>query len=262
MIGYNLLFERNMRFLIGWIVMFAAVLAGEANASSRTQEEPRLVIILMGPPGAGKGTHAVPLSEHLQIPHISTGDLFRENIRNQTPVGQKAKSYIDQGKLVPDEVVLNMVFARIGQADCKLGYILDGFPRTVAQAQALDQRLRMHPCRVIAVNLNVPDSLLIERISGRSACKSCGKPYHKTHTPPQNEGVCDSCKGTLYQRDDDREEILRKRLEVYHAQTKPLIEYYSRQKNVLREVEAKNSKEEVFQSVLKAVDAPALAFVN
>ncbi len=256
-----------MRFLIGWIVMFTAALAGEANAGisangigtqDRVQEAP-FVIILMGPPGAGKGTHAVPLSDHLQIPHISTGDLFRENIRNQTSLGRKAKSYIDQGKLVPDEVVLNLIFARVEQADCKRGYILDGFPRTVAQAKALDQHLRSHSCRVFAVNLDVPDALLIERISGRIACKNCGQPYHKSYTPPKKEGVCDSCKGALYQRDDDREEILRKRLEVYHAQTKPLIEYYSRQKNVLREVEAWQGKEEVFQSVLKAVDAPAMA---
>ena len=244
-----------MRILIGWICMLGVMLAGETYASSRSVVEKPLVVILMGPPGAGKGTHAKPLSAELGIPHISTGDLFRENIRNQTPIGQKAKSIIDAGKLVPDEVVLDMLFERVGRVDCKHGYILDGSPRTLAQAQALDKKLAS--ARILAVNLNVPDSLLIERISGRLACKDCGKPYHTKYNPPITAGTCDACQGSLYQRDDDKEEILKKRLEVYRSQTQPLIEYYAKKKGVLREVEAVASPDEVFHLVLDAVAEPA-----
>lgn len=242
-----------MRFWIGWICMFGVMLAGETSALSRSVVEKPLVIILMGPPGAGKGTHAKPLGAQLGLPHISTGDLFRENMRQNTPLGQKIKSFMDSGKLVPDELVLDMLFDRIGQVDCNHGYILDGFPRTVPQAQALDQRLKS--CRVIAVNLNVPDDLLVERISGRLACKECGKPYHKKYNPPVSNDHCDVCQGVLYQRDDDKEEILKKRLEIYRAQTEPLIEYYGKQKDVLREVNAIQSPDEVFHLVLDAVSA-------
>jgi adenylate kinase len=245
-----------MRFLIGWICMLGVMMTGETFASSRSMIEKPLVVILMGPPGAGKGTHAKPLGMNLGIPHISTGDLFRENIRNQTPLGQKAKTYIDAGKLVPDEVVLDMLFERISQPDCKTGYILDGFPRTVPQAEALDQRLKS--AHVIAVNLNVPDALLVERISGRLACKDCGKPYHKKYNPPIKSNECDVCQGVLYQRDDDKEEILKKRLEVYRAQTEPLIQYYGKQKDVLREVDAVHAPDEVFHLVMDAVGEPAL----
>lgn len=246
-----------MRFWIGWICMLGVMLAGETYASSRSVIEKPLVVILMGPPGAGKGTHAKPLGEQLDIPHISTGDLFRENIRNQTPLGQKAKTFIDAGKLVPDEVVLNMLFSRIALPDCNRGYILDGFPRTVAQAQALDQKLSNS--RVIAVNLNVPDALLVERISGRLACKECGKPYHKKYNPPATAGQCDVCKGSLFQRDDDKEDILKKRLEVYRAQTEPLIAYYGKDKETLREVDATHTPDEVFHLVMDAVSEPARA---
>jgi len=244
-----------MRFWIGWICMFGVMAGTESFAASRSVEQPRTVVILLGPPGAGKGTHAKPLSVQMGIPHISTGDLFRENIRGETPLGLKAKSFIDAGKLVPDELVLDMLFARISQPDCKRGYILDGFPRTVAQAEALERRIKN--CHLLAINLNVPDAALIERISGRLACKECGKPYHKKFNPPAKNGICDSCHGVLFQRDDDKEEILKKRLEVYRAQTAPLIEYYGRKKEVLKEVDALKTPDEVFHLVLEAVSEPA-----
>lgn len=217
-----------------------------------------MVVILMGPPGAGKGTHAGPLSEHLGMPHISTGDLFRENIRNQTPLGQKAKTFIDKGNLVPDELVLDMLFDRVSKEDCKNGYILDGFPRTIAQAKALDQKLNQHH-RIVALNFNIDDPSIIERITGRIACKQCGKPFHKVFDPPKEEMVCDACGGDLYQRDDDNEEIVRKRLEVYRAQTQPLIDHYAKQKNVLHDIDSKKQKEHVFHDVLEVLPVPAVA---
>lgn len=235
--------------------MLCVSMAGETFATSHSVGGKPLVVILMGPPGAGKGTHAKPLGSQLGVPHISTGDLFREQIRGQTPFGQKAKSYIDAGKLVPDKVVLEMLMDRISQPDCKHGYVLDGFPRTVPQAEALGKKLKN--ARVIAVNLDVPDALLVERISGRLACKNCGKPYHKKYSPPKDTGSCDVCQEELYQRDDDKEEILKKRLEVYRTQTEPLIQYYRNKKDVLREVEGNHSQEEVFYLVLDAVAEPA-----
>ena len=221
-----------------------------------TENRP-LVVILMGPPGAGKGTHAMPLSQQLGIPHISTGDLFRENIRSQTALGIEAKNYIDNGHLVPDELALNMLFDRVSRADCKGGYILDGFPRTIAQAQALDQRLQ-DGNQIIVLNFNVSDRALIERVTGRIACKSCGRSYHKRFDPPQSESICDHCGGDLFQRDDDKEEIIRKRLEVYRMQTAPLIAYYSKQKEVLREIDSQKEKAQVFQDVLEALPVSGL----
>lgn len=218
---------------------------------NRSETRP-LVILLMGPPGSGKGTHAGPLSQHLSIPHISTGDLFRENIRNQTSLGKKAKSFIDLGNLVPDELVLDMLFDRVSKEDCKNGYVLDGSPRTIPQAKALDLRLKgTH--KIIALNFHLDDSIIVERITGRIACKDCGRPHHKKYDPPRKEMTCDSCGGPLYQRDDDKEAIILKRLQVYREQTEPLIAHYAAQKGVLKQIDSKNSKAQVFSDVLDAL---------
>jgi adenylate kinase len=231
--------------------MLSVLVAGETSAMSGTESKP-LVVILLGPPGAGKGTHAGPISHQFSLPHISTGDLFREHIRGQTPLGVLAKTFMDKGNLVPDELVLDMLFERVGKPDCKNGYILDGFPRTMAQAKELDQRLGKQN-QVIALNFNLPDSIIIERVAGRIACKDCGRPFHKKFDPPKIDRVCDSCGGSLYQRDDDKEEIIRKRLEVYRSQTQPLIDYYAKQKSVLREIDSQNEKAQVFHDVMKAL---------
>ena len=237
--------------------MLSALLAGDAFAMNRSEIKP-LVVILMGPPGAGKGTHAAPLSQHLGLPHISTGDLFREHIRIQTPLGQQAKSFMDKGNLVPDELVLDMLFSRVAKEDCKGGYLLDGFPRTLAQAKSLDERLKNRH-DVIALNFKIDDESVIERISGRIACKDCGRPFHKTFDPPKDPSICDHCGGALYQRDDDKEIIIRKRLEVYRSQTQPLIEYYAKKKNTLREIDSEKGKEQVFQDILEALPSSPLA---
>ena len=190
--------------------------------------KPQTVIIMLGAPGAGKGTQAVRLSQELNLPQISTGDLFRENLKNSTPIGQKAKSFMDQGKLVPDEVVLEMLFDRLAKPDCKKGYILDGFPRTLAQAEALDKHIKKN-ARVIALSLEVPDELILDRITGRLTCENCGAPYHKINSKPKKEGICDRCEGKLIQRKDDTEEVVKERLAVYHAQSEPLKDHYQKQ---------------------------------
>jgi adenylate kinase len=213
------------------------------------------IVILMGPPGSGKGTHAGPLSAQLNIPHISTGDLFRENIRNQTIMGQEASRYIEKGNLVPDELVLDMLFNRVSKKDCEQGYILDGFPRTIAQAKALDKRLQ--GAQVIALNLNLSDRVIVERITGRIACKGCGKPYHKKYAPPAVPYTCDTCQLTLIQREDDREEIILKRLEVYRMQTEPLIAYYKGQPGVLFEIDSEKERSDVFQDILEVLPLSA-----
>jgi len=197
--------------------------------------EPKF-IVLLGPPASGKGTQAARLREALDLPHVASGDLFRENLKNETELGLKAKVYMDRGELVPDDVTIAMVMERLGRPDCAGGALLDGFPRTIAQAEALDRALaeRGHNISVVPY-MAVPDEVLVERVSGRRLCRVCGEAYHVKFNPPQQPGVCDADGGELYQRDDDRPETVRKRLEVYWEQTSPLVDYY-RRRGVLVEV--------------------------
>jgi adenylate kinase len=230
--------------------MPGAMLAETPSLAPAAFEKP-FVLIMIGPPGAGKGTLSKPIGLQLGIPHISTGDLFRENIQRRTPLGLKAKVFIDAGRLVEDACVVEMLFDRLETPDCQNGYILDGFPRTIAQAEALDQRLQN--CRIIALNLNVPDVLLIERISGRLACQGCGRSYHKKYSPPSKQMECDACQNALFQRVDDFEDILRRRLEIYRTQTEPLIAYFGKKRDVLREIDGRPLPNEVFRLILDAV---------
>lgn len=212
------------------------------------------VIILLGPPGSGKGTQAVRLSKELMKPHISTGDLFRENIRQKTSLGIKAKEYVDQGKLSPDELVFDMLFDRIALPDCNAGYVLDGFPRTLPQAEILSQRL--NETRQIVLNLNVADKTIIKRLTGRLTCKKCGHVHHQEFYPSAVPGVCDKCSGELYQRPDDSPEVVMERLRVYYAQTRPVEDFYTK-KGVLINIDGERPPDTVFFE-LKARIANAL----
>ena len=207
-------------------------------------------IIMLGAPGAGKGTQADKICAKYNIPHISTGDIFRANIKNNTELGQKAKSYMDKGELVPDELVVDLVVDRIKADDCTNGYVLDGFPRTIPQAEALDAALAAINDKVdYAINVEVPDENIINRMSGRRACVACGATYHIVHIPTKVEGVCDKCGAELILRDDDKPETVKYRLNVYHEQTQPLIDYYTA-KNVLHEVDGTKAMEDVFSSIV------------
>lgn len=207
-------------------------------------------IIMLGAPGAGKGTQADKICAKYNIPHISTGDIFRANIKNNTELGQKAKSYMDKGELVPDELVVDLVVDRIKADDCTNGYVLDGFPRTIPQAEALDAALAAINDKVdYAINVEVPDENIINRMSGRRACVACGATYHIVHIPTKVEGICDKCGAALILRDDDKPETVKNRLNVYHEQTQPLIDYYTA-KNVLHEVDGTKAMEDVFSSIV------------
>ena len=185
-------------------------------------------IVLMGPPGAGKGTQAEKIIENYQIPHISTGDMFRKAIKDQTELGMEAKRYMDQGALVPDHVTIGIVKDRLSESDCKSGFLLDGFPRTVDQAKALDEILTSLDSKIdYVINIDVDLDILKERLTGRRICRSCGATYHMIFNPPAVAGTCDKCGGELYQRKDDNEETVGNRLDVYVSQTKPLLDYYS-----------------------------------
>lgn len=209
--------------------------------------------LLMGPPGAGKGTQAVILAEKLGIPHISTGDMFRKAVKEQTPLGVEAKRYMDSGQLVPDEVTIGIVRERLAEADCANGFLLDGFPRTVFQAEALDDILTKLGTQLdVALNIDVDSEALIGRITGRRMCRNCGKPYHVTFSPSKVEGRCDVCGGELYQRDDDKEETVRKRLEVYNTQTLPLLDYYQA-KGLVINVNGNQPMEKVTEDILAAL---------
>ncbi|AGS71244.1 adenylate kinase [Streptomyces collinus] len=211
-------------------------------------------IVLVGPPGAGKGTQAVRLAEKLSVPHISTGDLFRANISQQTELGKLAKSYMDAGNLVPDEVTIAMAKDRMEQPDAVGGFLLDGFPRNVSQAEALDQLLQTEGITLDAVlDLEVPEAEVVKRIAGRRICRNdSSHVFHVTYSPPKQEGVCDVCGGELYQRDDDSEETVRKRLEVYHTQTEPIIDYYKSQ-GLVRTISALGPVDEVTERALDAL---------
>ena len=208
-------------------------------------------IVMLGAPGAGKGTQAIKIAEKYSIPHISTGDILRANIKEETALGKKAKGYIDQGLLVPDELVVDLVVDRVNQADCTRGYVLDGFPRTIPQAEALDKALEVMGQKVdYAINVSVPDENIINRMSGRRACPACGATYHIVYAPTKVEDVCDHCHGTLILRDDDKPETVQKRLSVYHKQTQPLIEYYT-EKNLLVTVDGTLEIDDVFDTIVK-----------
>lgn len=212
-------------------------------------------IIMLGAPGAGKGTQAKKIAEKYQIPHISTGDIFRANIKNGTELGKKAKTYMDQGLLVPDELVCDLVVDRVQQADCKNGYILDGFPRTIPQAESLDAALKALGESVdYAINVEVPDENIVNRMGGRRACVGCGATYHLMFAPTKVEGICDVCGEKLILRDDDKPETVQKRLGVYHEQTQPLIDYYNG-KGILKEVDGTMSMEAVFQAIVEILGA-------
>ena len=210
-------------------------------------------IILLGPPASGKGTQAAIVRDALALPHVASGDLFRYNLRNQTELGLKAKTYMDQGALVPDDVTIAMVLDRLAQPDCAPGALLDGFPRTIAQAEALDAALAEQGRGINRVlNIIVPDEALIARITGRRLCRTCGEPYHLLFKQPKVEGVCDLDGGELYQRDDDNEATARRRLEVYWEQTSPLVNYY-RERGLLVDIDGDQPIDAVTQALIAAV---------
>ncbi len=212
-------------------------------------------IIMLGAPGAGKGTQAKQIAGKYNIPHISTGDIFRANIKNNTELGQKAKTYMDQGLLVPDELTCDLVVDRIQQDDCVNGFVLDGFPRTIPQAEALEEALaKLGQSMDYAIDVDVPDENIVNRMSGRRACLKCGATYHIVSIPPKKEGICDNCGSELVIRDDDKPETVQKRLNVYHDQTQPLIDFYSN-KGILKSVDGTQPMEKVFADIVDILGA-------
>ena len=208
-------------------------------------------IVIIGAPGAGKGTQAVKLCEHFRIPHLSTGDIFRVNIKSGTELGLKVKEIINQGRLVPDEITMEIVEDRLKQDDCKFGFLMDGFPRTVRQADFFDKLLQNIQTKLdCAVNLIVLDNVILERMSGRRVCENCSASFHVTKIPPLIVGFCDKCSGKLIQRDDDKPSTVKQRLDVYHAQTEAIIEYY-RAKGILADIESKDTVEETTNEVYR-----------
>ena len=212
-------------------------------------------IIMLGAPGAGKGTQAKMISEKYGLPHVSTGDIFRANIKNGTELGKKAKAFMDAGQLVPDELTVDLLLDRISKEDCKNGYILDGFPRTIPQAACLEKALNASGEAIdFAIDVEVPDENIVKRMGGRRACVSCGATYHVVNVPPKKEGICDKCGSDLILRDDDKPETVQKRLEVYHAQTKPLIDFYGA-KGVLKEFDGTQEMSKVFADIGQVLGA-------
>ena len=206
---------------------------------------------MLGAPGAGKGTQAKMIASSYGLPHVSTGDIFRANVKGGTPLGLEAKTYMDKGELVPDELTVRILLDRVAQDDCKNGYVLDGFPRTIPQAEVLDAELAKLGEKIdYAIDVEVPDENIVKRMSGRRACVNCGATYHIVHIPPKKEGICDACGSELILRDDDKEETVKNRLAIYHQQTQPLIDFYSN-KGVLKEVDGTKDSAEVFEDIKK-----------
>ena len=204
---------------------------------------------MLGAPGAGKGTQAKMIADKYGVPHVSTGDIFRANIKEGTELGKEAKTYMDRGLLVPDELTVKILLDRVAKEDCKKGYILDGFPRTIPQAQVLDAELeKLGEGIDFAINVDVPDNHIVERMSGRRACVECGATYHIVHIPSQKEGICDRCGKELVLRDDDKPETIQSRLDVYHDQTQPLIAFYT-EKGILRTIDGTADMKDVFKTI-------------
>ena len=230
-------------------------LSADGQAFRVKKEETGMKIIMLGAPGAGKGTQAKQIADKYSIPHISTGDIFRANLKAGTDLGKKAKEYMDQGLLVPDELTCDLVMDRIGQEDCKNGFVLDGFPRTIPQAEALDAALaKINEKMDYAIDVDVPDENIINRMSGRRACLNCGATYHIVSIPTKVEGICDRCGNKVVLRDDDQPETVKKRLDVYHEQTQPLIDYYKKQ-NILKTVDGTQPMEKVFDAIVEILGA-------
>ena len=210
-------------------------------------------LLIIGPPGGGKGTQSKFLIEHFKIPQISTGDILRDNIKNQTPLGEEAKKFMNKGELVPDSLIMNMIKKRLNTDDCNNGYILDGFPRTIPQAQGLDKLLKgMNQKIDHVIVMNVPDNLIIERLSNRRTCKSCGALYNLLFEPPSNIKKCDRCGGDLYQRSDDNSKTINQRLSIYHDQTKPVINHYENQK-ITKSIDSSGTIDEINKSIIKSI---------
>ncbi len=210
------------------------------------------ILILLGPPGSGKGTQAKKLEQSLHLPHISTGDLLRDHIRRNTELGKLAQSYMDKGNLLPDHLILDMLFERVSQKDCNKGYILDGFPRTIPQAETFQKGLEPQTSPIV-VNLDLPDEKILERLTKRVVCENCGASYHLLYSPPKEKDICDKCSGVLIQRPDDSEEVIRKRLKVYSDQTAPLISFYSKQ-NLLHTIDCSPPPEQIFREICSVID--------
>ncbi len=237
-----------MNMLLIGLCLYVSSMAALALAQDTLAKTTQKVVILLGPPGSGKGTQAVRLTKELGIPHISTGDLFRENISKDTALGQRAKTFMNAGKLVPDEVVLDMLFDRVARPDCAKGYLLDGFPRTLPQAEAFEKHLAPGT-EVVVIDLEVADDIIVKRVAGRLTCQKCGHIHNLYFSPPLKEGFCDKCAGELIQRADDKPEVVQERLRVYHTQTKPLVEYYAK-KGLLQRFDGTKSPDEIFKEVM------------
>lgn len=241
-----------MKILFFGLAAFLTAFGFVAYAAQGEQQEIKNVVILLGAPGSGKGTQAKMLSQEMGLPHISTGDLFRENLSQGTPLGKKVKGYIESGNLVPDEIVIDMLKERVAAPDCHSGFILDGFPRSIPQAEALDKELKKGNPNIIALNIAVDDEKIVKRIVGRRSCSECGAIYHVEFSPPSTSGVCDKCKGILQQRSDDKADVVLERLRVYHSQTQPLEDYYAKM-GIFKSVDGDQPPQQVFTALLSAV---------